>query len=67
METIISVATRYPETTVIDGMCYIRVIFLNNVSEIIYIIWIFSVYYVIIILIFVFFGVYCLPFVVRQE
>ena len=52
MEAIISVATRYPGTTLTDGVCYTRVIFLNNAARIIFVIWSLSVYYFIIILIF---------------
>jgi len=54
METIISVATRYPRTTVTDGICYIRFAYVNNAARIIYLIWNLSVYYFIIIFIFVF-------------
>jgi len=54
MESIATVASRYPGTTLIDGKCYTRVIFLNNAAKIIYIIWSLAVYYFIIILIFVF-------------
>ena len=52
METIISVASRYPGTILTEGVCYTRVIFLNNAARIIFVIWSLSVYYFIIILIF---------------
>ena len=52
MEAIVFVASRYPGTTLIDGLCYTRATFANNAARIIYIIWSLSVYYFIIILIF---------------
>jgi len=54
MQTTAVVASRYPGTTVTDGVCYTRIVFLNNVARIIFIIWSLSVYYFIIIFIFVF-------------
>ena len=53
-ETMVLVASRYPGSTVTDGVCYARVVFLNYAARIIYIIWSLLVYYFIIILIFVF-------------
>ena len=54
MEAIVFVASRYPGTTLTDGVCYSRPIFVNNAAKIIYMIWSFAVYYFIIIFIFVF-------------
>ena len=54
METIINVASRYPGTTVTEGVCYTVTVFLNYAARIIYLIWNLSVYYFIIIFIFTF-------------
>jgi len=54
METIINVASRYPGTTVTEGVCYTGTVFLNYAARIIYLIWNLSVYYFIIIFIFTF-------------
>jgi len=52
METILNVASRYPGTTLTDGVCYTRIVFVNNAARIIYLIWSLLVYYFVIILIF---------------
>jgi len=54
METIVLVASRYPGTTVTNGVCYTRIVFVNNVARIIFVIWHHAVYYFIMIFIFTF-------------